>query len=52
MRLFRLADVAICIPSDNTQHIQEAQLAVEHIVCQLVERALFGKQGTGAAAAV
>jgi len=45
-RLKDLADVAICIPSDNTQHIQEAHLAVEHVICHLVERAVFGEQGT------
>lgn len=36
--LQRLADIAICIPSDDTQHIQEAHLAVIHLVCALVER--------------
>jgi phosphoheptose isomerase len=41
-----LADVAICVPSDNTQHIQETHLAIEHIICHLVERALFGEQQT------
>ena len=39
-----LADVAICVPSDNTQHIQEAHIAIEHIICHLVERAVFGEQ--------
>ncbi|MGE5191910.1 MAG: SIS domain-containing protein [Deltaproteobacteria bacterium] len=39
--LLQLADVAICIPSDSTQYIQEAHLVVEHILCHLVERALF-----------
>ena len=41
MPLLQMADVAICIPSDDTQHIQEAHLAVEHIICHLVERAIF-----------
>ena len=40
--LRELADVAICVPSANTQHIQETHLAVEHLICHLVERALFG----------
>lgn len=40
-RLRELADVTIGIPSDNTQHIQEAHLAVEHLLCALVERAIF-----------
>jgi D-sedoheptulose 7-phosphate isomerase len=36
-----VADHAICVPSDSTQHIQEAHIAVGHILCALVERALF-----------
>ena len=41
--LKELADVAICVPSDNTHHIQEAHLAIEHIICRLVECDLFGE---------
>jgi D-sedoheptulose 7-phosphate isomerase len=37
-----LADVAICVPSTSTQHIQESHLAIEHIICHLVERRLYG----------
>jgi D-sedoheptulose 7-phosphate isomerase len=36
-----LVDEAIAVPSDDTQHIQEALLAIEHVICTLVERALF-----------
>jgi D-sedoheptulose 7-phosphate isomerase len=36
-----LADVAVCVPAETTAHIQEAHLAIEHIICHLVERALF-----------
>lgn len=35
------ADVAICVPNTKTQRIQEASLAIEHILCDLVERELF-----------
>jgi D-sedoheptulose 7-phosphate isomerase len=35
--------VAVCIPSSDTQRIQEAHLAVEHTLCDLVECHLFGK---------
>ena len=42
-RLAKLADVAIAVPSDDTQHIQETHLAVEHLLCLLVEQALFGR---------
>src|SRR5262249_272459 len=38
-----LADVAICVPSETTAHIQETHLAIEHIICHLVERALFAQ---------
>jgi phosphoheptose isomerase len=40
--LVRAADLAIRAPSEDTQHIQEAHLAVEHLVCLLVEEDLFG----------
>ena len=43
-RLGKLADVSIAVPSDDTQHIQETHLAVEHLLCLLVERALFGSR--------
>jgi D-sedoheptulose 7-phosphate isomerase len=46
-RLKDLVDKAICIPSNQPQHVQEAHLAVEHILCHLVERALFGDRGSG-----
>lgn len=36
-----MADVGLGVPSDNTQYIQEAHLAIEHILCDLVERDLF-----------
>jgi phosphoheptose isomerase len=34
-------DIAIQVPASRTQHIQEAHLAIEHIICALVERMLF-----------
>lgn len=37
------ATIAIVVPSERTQYIQEAHLAIEHILCDLVEQALFGK---------
>jgi len=35
------ADVAIQVPSRDTQLIQQVHLAVEHLICQLVEQALY-----------
>ena len=40
-QLASLADVAISVPSADTQHIQESHLAIEHLICWLVERELF-----------
>jgi D-sedoheptulose 7-phosphate isomerase len=40
-KLENMADITIAIPSDNTQYIQESHLAVEHLLCELVETYLF-----------
>ena len=39
--LAHAADVAIRVPSRDTQLIQQVHLAVEHLICHLVERALY-----------
>lgn len=49
-KLADIADVCIAVPSRKTQHIQECHLAAEHIICHIVERALFGEEGLAAAA--
>jgi D-sedoheptulose 7-phosphate isomerase len=36
-----VADVAIQVPSRDTQLIQQVHLAVEHLICHLVERAMY-----------
>lgn len=33
-----LADVAVAVPETVTAHIQEAHVAIEHILCHLIER--------------
>jgi D-sedoheptulose 7-phosphate isomerase len=38
------ADQAIAIPHTDTQIVQEAHVAVYHVICDLVERQLFGQQ--------
>lgn len=40
--LRRRVEFPIAVPSADTQHIQEAHLAIEHILCDLVERELCG----------
>jgi D-sedoheptulose 7-phosphate isomerase len=37
-----LVDIAIIIPSSDTQRIQEGHITVGHIICALVEREMFG----------
>ena len=36
-------DLSVIIPSSNTQRIQEGHITAAHIICELVERELFGK---------
>jgi D-sedoheptulose 7-phosphate isomerase len=43
--LAAMADVAISVPSQVTQYIQESHLAIEHIICHLVERHLYPAGG-------
>ena len=35
--LRRLADLAIVVPTDRTDRAQELHLAIEHVICELVE---------------
>lgn len=39
-KLRALADVTICVPSNEVQRIQETHLAIEHVLCTLVEQKL------------
>lgn len=41
-QLKQLADVALVIPADDTARIQELHLAIEHVICDLVEDRLRG----------
>lgn len=42
--LQKIADIAICVPSKNTQYIQEIHLAIEHILCEIVEDYIYGNK--------
>jgi D-sedoheptulose 7-phosphate isomerase len=37
-----LVDVAVIVPSDDTQRIQEGHITIGHILCALVEREMYG----------
>tara|TARA_Y100000590_G_C15671854_1_gene996536 strand:- start:927 stop:1505 length:579 start_codon:yes stop_codon:yes gene_type:complete len=40
-KMANTGDVTICIPSDDTQRIQEGHLLAEHILCESVEAAIM-----------
>ena len=42
-KMAELADLLITIPSNDTPRIQEAHILVGHVICELVEKTLFGK---------
>ena len=39
------ADVVIAVPSRDTPRIQEAHITIGHVLCQWVERTMFGGRG-------
>jgi len=42
-KLKDLVNIAIVVPSESTQRIQEAHITVGHILCEITERKLYGK---------
>jgi D-sedoheptulose 7-phosphate isomerase len=43
-KLRKLADYVLSVPSIDTPRIQEAHITIGHIICYLVEQALFGNK--------
>ena len=43
-KLAAICDHCICIPSEQTPRIQEAQILTGHILCEIVERQLFSDE--------
>lgn len=43
-RMKELCDIAIIVPSNNTQRIQEGHITIGHIISELVEFELYGSQ--------
>jgi D-sedoheptulose 7-phosphate isomerase len=41
-KLAPLSDVALIVEADNTQHIQETHITIGHILCELIQDALYG----------
>jgi len=42
-KLKELADIALVAPSDDTPRIQECHILVGHILCDLIEKGVFGE---------
>jgi len=40
--LAAICDMVLNVPSDSTPHIQETHLWLEHVLCEIVERRMFG----------
>ena len=43
-RIRTMVDECVCVPSDNTQRVQEAHILIGHMLCEYAERALFGDE--------
>ncbi len=43
-RMGEVADECICVPSSDTQRIQEVHILIGHILCEIVERNLFSNE--------
>jgi D-sedoheptulose 7-phosphate isomerase len=44
--LAAMVDLLLNVPADSTPHIQETHLWLEHMICELVEKEMFGDPGT------
>lgn len=38
----KMADIALVVPSDSTPRIQESHILIGHIICDIIEKELFG----------
>ena len=38
----KIADIALVVPSDSTPRIQESHILIGHIICDIIEREIFG----------
>jgi D-sedoheptulose 7-phosphate isomerase len=41
--LGKIADLTLNVPTARTQHIQEVHLWIEHVLCEIVEKEIFGE---------
>ena len=38
----KMADIALVVPSESTPRIQESHILIGHIICDIIEREIFG----------
>jgi D-sedoheptulose 7-phosphate isomerase len=38
----KMADIALVVPSDSTPRIQESHILIGHILCDIIEKEIFG----------
>lgn len=38
----KIADIALIVPSDSTPRIQESHILIGHIICDIIEKEMFG----------
>jgi D-sedoheptulose 7-phosphate isomerase len=41
-KMAQMADIALIVPSDATPRIQESHILIGHIICDVIEKELFG----------
>jgi D-sedoheptulose 7-phosphate isomerase len=41
-KLKNLVDLCLCVPSRDTQRVQECHITVGHIICDIIESTIFG----------
>jgi D-sedoheptulose 7-phosphate isomerase len=46
-KMAQMADIALIVPSDSTPRIQESHILIGHILCDIIEKEVFG-EGVGA----
>lgn len=42
-KLKEISDLALCVPSNSTPHIQECHICIAHVLCAIVEQNIFPK---------
>ena len=40
--MHKMADYTVAVPANSSAHIQEMHIAVGHLICDLIERAVYG----------